>query len=416
MSDSSRTLFRARWIAPDPCELERVVDNGALLCADGRVVSCGKFGDTESEGASVVDLGDVVVLPGLINAHTHLELTALAGRLKPTNDFAQWVRDLVAVTRSEWIEEDVVDSVRRGVEESLAAGVTCVGDIATDTRGDGHWPDASIRALRFVELFGLDPALADERLSEACGRLLPDAPNLRMGLSPHAPTTVSPELLRASFEYGARSRAPVCIHAAETRDEEAFCLRGEGPLVDLMRDSGMLGDWWRAPGMRPIPYLAKQGLGRGASLIAHANYANNEEVEWLARNDVSVVWCPSSHRFFEHDEHPLRQMLKAGVNVCLGTDSRASGDSLDVLGEARLARELFPELTVTQLLAMVTTNAARALDWSDEIGSLASGKHADFVAFDVDQGVPSKQVLDVLLTEAPTIHSVWIDGAQVPNQ
>ena len=231
---------------------------------------------------------------------------------------------------------------------------------------------------------------------EECASALAAEPYIRVGFSPHSPYSVSSLLLRLCFQDAARKGDPVCIHAAETREEEQFMLRGEGPLREFLEEMEVLPHDWRPPLMRPIEYLKDQGLGETRALVVHANYASAEEIKWMGERGLSVAWCPPSHFFFGHEPWPLREMLQAGVNVCLGTDSLASSDTLDVMAAAKMARAQFPDVPVGQLLAMMTTNAARALGWEGRMGTLKPGMAAVFSIAPVEKNEQSP--LEAVLT------------------
>jgi len=369
-------------VAPTPHELIR---EGGVLCRADRVVAVGRADGMDAAGAQRIDLGDALILPGFVNAHTHLELSALAGRLAPTCDFPGWICSLRAhVTR--WSLDELRASILRGVREIAAAGVTGIGNITARPETDaalfvGHsratddyaFCDSGGRRIHwrcFCELLGLREEEAEGLLEKTLLRQsLIDSfwPRAAFGLAPHAPYSVSPKLLRRCFEVADAKQIAITIHAAETREEERFCLLGDGALFDMVREFGALPDEWRPPRKRPLEYLAEMGLGRSPALVAHANYANDDEIRWMAAHDISVAFCPTSHQFFDHAPYPLRQMLAAGVNVCVATDSLASSTTLDPLEAVRLAAPLCPELPAADWIAMITTNAARALNMKCEI-------------------------------------------------
>ena len=363
------------------------------------------------------------MVPGFLNAHTHPELNRLAGRLPRGRDFVRWLQALFACRVGE-TAESIRAALAEAAHQSRAQGVTGWGPIQSDPTMDGPAIDqfhrAGLRSRLFLEITGLAPEVADERFGRLHERLVragqqvaalsaekgtarrPPPPSpIALATSPHAPYSVSPDLFRRCFAQGRAGGAPVCVHLAETPEEEVFCRTGRGPLADFVRDLGVMPPDWRPPGLRPIPYLAEQGLGQTAAVIAHANYASDDEIRWMGRQGLSVVYCPPSHRFFGHAPYPLAAMLRAGVNLCLATDSLASSDTLSPLEAAREALARHSDLTPEMALAMITLHPARALGWAGRVGALRPGMAADMVALDVPDGAGDDPLRAALATDAP---------------
>ena len=205
------------------------------------------------------------------------------------------------------------------------------------------------------------------------------AAGLRVGLAPHAPYSTGLDVYREARREADQRGWPLSTHLHETPDEIAFTESGSGSLYDLIARYGLLPRGWRPAGLRPIPMLAEAGFFSGPVLAAHANYLTDEEIRILARSGSSVAWCPRSHAFFKHTDHPWRRLLTAGVNVCLGTDSLASSPSLSVLDEIRFIFGRHPDADARTLLQMGTLDGARSLGLEGELGDLAQGMRADFV-------------------------------------
>lgn len=396
---NERFTVRARYLFP--CD-GAPLHNACLTVQDGRVAEVGP-----ADSANVVDLGQVAILPGLINPHTHLEFSKLCAPLgTPEMSFPDWIRRLIVWRNEQRTSGDSETwrnvAIQAGIRESLVAGVTTLGEIATlPIEPTDRYADLSGTA--FLELLGLrdeahDALIASaERFSVSCPSSYPNC----AGLSPHAPYTVSPALLERIMLLSARQRLPVAMHLAETRDELELLQDGCGPLVELLRD---LGAW--QPGAiplatRPLHYLESLATAH-RSLVIHGNYLVPAEIEWMARHRdrMSIVYCPRTHAYFGHDRYPLSEMLAAGVRVAVGTDSRASNPDLSMLSELRFVARTHPDVPLDKILRMGTIAAATALGRNDDVGSLTVGKRADFVVVPIGNDTPKDPHELVLQSEA----------------
>ena len=370
-------VYRARWLIPAEGP---VLEDAALVAEGGRIVRIGPWASLKAHvgaGDTVEHFPDAALLPGLVNAHTHLSLSDMRGKFRPTKNFAAWIAKLAA-RRQLRTQASMRRTVEAGARECREAGTVAGADLTLDTPLDDHLGRDAARWVVFSEVlrFGdsgrerLRQAIAE---AEALGR----AGLIRPGLSPHAPYTLSADLF-VEVRRAADTRGwPVSTHLHETQDEIAFVERGEGSLHSWLSLLQFLPRDWRPAGVRPIRMLADAGFFSGPVLVGHANYLTDDEIAILAASGSSVAFCPRSHAFFKHADHPWRRLLAAGVNVCLGTDSLASCPSLSVLDEAKF---LFaqggadPQL----LLAMATRRGARALGLEDVTGDLREGLAAEF--------------------------------------
>ncbi len=338
-----------------------------------------------------------VLLPGLVNAHCHLELSTLRGRLPPGH-FADWVKGLLACNMAvDDVAAEVSAAVRIGVAESLRGGVTCLGDITKRvacTRAALR--DAPLRVVSFGEIsaLGTRRTRLDESLREARRRDHASA-LLRVGLSPHAPYTVEGPALRTIMAAARDDGLPVCMHLAELPEEAEFLATLGGRLREAWDIAGtaheILDDriprfpggpvrWAKHYGLLEPPGQTKAGARPGATharvpvVLAHVNYADDQELEIIRAAEASVVYCPRTRAFFGHEAagpHRFREMLQQGINVALGTDSLASNPDLSLLREGQLVRRLHPDVPAETLLEMMTLRPAHALGMADRIGSLA---------------------------------------------
>jgi cytosine/adenosine deaminase-related metal-dependent hydrolase len=426
-------------------ELRGADPNPARRSADSRA---------PASADALADLGDCILTPGLVNAHTHLELTCYAGALEPA-PFWEWIPQLVRLRAAPGQIERESQGVVDGARQSLGFGVTCVGDIS---RRNVHWRGLRplpIRKVCYVELLSLadDPPRNPAELRAAVAEVEEDA-LLTVGVTPHAPYSVPGHEIAASIALAHELGRPWTTHWMETREECAF-LRGEieSPhpfLVELLRQCRI-----ESPRRSPLSYLEAcrkpfchpEGNAGGAraenqsalqpsvltsspshsgteedqsrdrpaitpaspGLLAHMNYPETGDAARVAAMGLSVAYCPRAHHFFGHPPHPYRDYLDAGVNLVLGTDSAASNWSLSVLAEAQFVRRNAPNPPASDvLLELITINPARALGLGAAIGTLEPGKQADLAAFRCPADVADP--VTYLVDHAPRPTKVWTAG------
>ena len=386
-------IFRARYALTPGV---RLVENAALEVRGGRVVS---LRAAPSPGPSpAVDLGDVLLLPGLINAHTHLELTCLQGQVPFRGSFASWVETLIASAPRNQSEQRARESIRDGISRCLAAGVTTVGDIAYGRRQIEELASSPLRAVCFMETLGFGPARAAAlpRLSAQLEGVESSPPSHWVGVSPHAPYSTDEGVYGELVALATQRGWPLCTHLAETREEVEFLESGTGPLGELLARRGLIDESFTAAGCGPVEFAERVGLLESEAVLVHLNYLTDRELEMVAGSACSVVYCPRGHRFFGHEPHRFGEMMAVGVNICLGTDSLACNDSLSVLDEWRFLHAEYPRIDLATLLPMSTVNAARALGIEGQVGSLEPGKQADFLALPVSETSPQAAQAEIL--------------------
>ena len=395
----------ARWILPVDGP---AVEYGALLIGpEGRIVAVGPEPLVPRPPATPVeDFGDALLVPGLINTHTHLELTGLEGE-PPEPDFAAWIRRL-RETKAARTPEAFLDAARRGLADCLAAGVTTVADTGDSGAVIRAIAEAGGSGIAYQEVFGPHPDQCEESLAglrqrvEELGRFA--VGRVGLGVSPHAPYTVSGPLYAATAEWARRQGLPVAVHLAESPAECTLLERGAGAFAEAWRRRGIP---MPAPsGRTPVAWLDEHGVLSSRTLCIHVVHAGAEDVGRLARAGAAVAHCPLSNRAHGHGTAPLAALLAARVRLGLGTDSTVSVGRLDLLAEARAARAL-GGLGADRALGLCTLDGARALGLEAETGSLAPGKWGDCVVIRRPRGAagvaPEEQVLasgprDVLAT------------------
>jgi cytosine/adenosine deaminase-related metal-dependent hydrolase len=361
----------ARWLFPvEGPPLER----GTLTIAGTRIVAVEPHGRRSAD----LDWGNVALLPGFVNAHTHLDLSGLRGQTPPSADFTGWLRAMIRHRRSRSAEQVQAD-IRAGLSEALRHGTTLIGDISAQGQSWPHLAAAPVRAMVFYELLGLPATRAHQAWAAACDwlRTCPATETCRPGLSPHAPYSVRRSLFRAAAHLAVSRKFPLAIHLAESRAESELLRQHCGEFRDFLSELGV----WDASGLvHDSAEVLQLNDVADAVLFAHGNYL--PAVTPFPRGGT-VVYCPRTHAAFGHEPHPFRAFLAAGVRVALGTDSLASNPDLDVLAEARYLRGQCPDVPGEVLLHMATLAGAEALGWQRETGSLVAGKSADLAVLEL---------------------------------
>ena len=334
----------------------------------------------------VEDLGEALILPGLVNTHTHLELTALRGYLESEeNDFFAWLRKLTLARLETLTPDDLRVSATWGACEAVRAGITCVGD-ASDSAMTSMLAlnDVGLRGVVFQESFGPDPRLVNENFEKLEAKVAElrgvESDLVRVGVSPHAPYTVcGPQLERIS-RFARDERLPLMMHAAESHAEDLFVREGCGIFADGLAKRSIE---WEAPRLSTIQYLKQVGVLDTQPLLAHCIRIDDADIETLRETRSKVAHCPKSNAKLGHGRAPFVKFLKAGVTVGLGSDSVASNNTCDILEEARFAVLLSRSglqdtlITASEALATATLGGARCMDLEGAIGELREGAQAD---------------------------------------
>lgn len=396
----------ARWLIPvEGAPIERAA---LLIAPDGRVEAVGPDSTVpRPPDVPAEDLGEAVILPGLINTHTHLELTGFGGQVRE-REFAAWIRELRELKTTRNLSEYAA-AARSGLQLCYASGITTIGDTGDSGAAIQALAEAGGSGVAYHEVFGPDPSQAEESLAglrervEQSGRW--SRGRVRIGVSPHAPYTVSGVLYRAVARWATAEGLPLAVHIAESAAETAFLRGGSGPFAEAWRVRGI--PLPQPLGRSPVEWLADHGVLTERTLCIHAVQVGLKDVGLLADAGAAVAHCPLSNRAHRHGAAPLPSLIEAGIRVALGTDSEVSVGRGDMLAEARAARDLAP-LTADQLIELCTLGGARALDLESETGSLRQGKWADCTVIRLPQDgggtkAPAEHVLssspaDVMLT------------------
>jgi len=375
-------IFAGEWVLPVS---RPPIRNGAIRVAGPRIIEVGTLKDLKLHHPqdSVHNQTGCVIAPGLVNAHTHLSLSALRG-LIPPGEFAPWIASLVPLIRALDVN-DLADAAAFGALECLRAGVTVVGDIAFGPEAPAAAADTGVGGVFFWEVLGIG---ADDLPDALAGRDFPvDAESCdgrtMCGLSPHSPYTSGPDLIRAVYEHARRWGYPHAIHIAESTAEIRLLAGGEGAL---RKTADKLAHDFSPPGTGGIRYLEHLGVLKG-SIAVHCVQLMPGEAELLASQAAGAVLCPRSNRYLLNGRPPVAKLREAGARLGVGTDSLASNDSLDLFAEIRELLAIDGGLSAERALAIMTLEGAQVIGAARDYGSLEPGKYADMISVAVGDTV-----------------------------
>lgn len=399
------TVYRARWVLP---VTSGPIRDGAVAVRGERIAGVGAQDEIERRfpNASVREFGEAAITPGLVNAHSHLELTAMRGFLeREEGDFFAWLRKLTFARNERMTAEDRFVSSAWGAIEAARAGVVALGDASDMASAPLRaLKAAGLRGVVYQEVFGPAASHAREKFEKLREKVererAGENERVLLGVSPHAAYTVSGPLFKLVADYAISENLPLMIHAAESEAEEKFMREGSGPFVEGLGERGVD---WRAPRVSTVQYLADCGALRARPLLAHCVHADERDVETIKSFGASVAHCPKSNAKFGHGRAPLMSFLRAGVQTGLGSDSVASNNACDVLEEARFALlssraacERFEDgsmLDASTILRAATLGGAQALGLEGQTGALEEGLQADLAVFSLE-GAHQKPVYD----------------------
>ncbi len=384
------------------------VEGGALLVHAGRIAATGTCHQVRRNypGVEVVDFGDALLVPLLINAHTHLELTDFpqwaidAEEEAPPRDFVDWMLRLIRIKKN--LQEDRYRiSLQHGIDQSVAAGTGAVGDILAHHAVRSLYQDSPLLGSLFLETLGQDPAVIcrlNDRLYEALeGETVG---SVELGISPHSPYTISQDYLRRLYSRCQSDKLPCTTHLAESPEEVEFVERSQGALA--RRFYSYIG--WenfvpQPSGLRPVEYLHQQGGLFPGNLLVHGVHLNDAEIDLLAEKQMRLALCPRSNARLNVGKAPAGKLHQAGVKLTLGTDSLASCDSLSIWDEMAFAHHWFDaQLDAPTLFHMATRGGAESLGIAKDLGALEAGRAAGFQVLRPKTTVAVSEVFDYLVT------------------
>lgn len=391
---TSRMIIRARTVVTMDAA---PIDNGAVAVSEGRIIDVGKFDELKTRNAGeIVDLGEQALLPGLINAHCHLDYTCLRAKIPPQKTFADWIRAINA-QKEKLSPKDYLVSINEGFEEAKRFGTTTVANL---TAFPNLIPQihAPIRTWWFPELIDVRAPkhaneivdLAIESLGKARSELVLSAAEggAPWGLAPHALFSASKNLYERCEEIARRENVLLTTHLAESREEMEMFRDASGPLYEFLKGIGRPMD--DCGNKTPLELFvdATRGGVLPQWIVVHLNELTESDFELLenANGHFHVVHSPRGHDYFKHSQFPFERLHSLGFNICLGTDSLASNENLSLFAEMRAFQRSEPGISPNEILKMVTVNPAIALHQEKMIGRIRPGFCADLIAVPCSQG------------------------------
>ena len=363
--------------------------DGWVTVRDGRVVDIGSGRASASApaGVEVIDLGRVAMMPGLVNAHTHLELSFLWGKVPPADALVDWVARLMAQRAALAPAADDTSAIDNAILDMEEAGTAAVGDIANTFGSVAPIAKSRLHAVVFRELIGFNVAEPEARVAAvraeiAAFKVKARKAPLRVTLAPHAPYSVSPGMFQAIAADPETARGVSSVHLGESLDEVRFLESGDGAFRSLLERVGAWNPSWDVPKCGPADYLARLGVLSPRLLAVHGVRLRDDELTLLARHGTTLVTCPRSNVWVGSGNPPIERFYASGVRVAIGTDSLASATDLNIFSEIALMHHIAPDVPPSRLLASATLDGARALGF-DNLGFIGSGAQARLITIDL---------------------------------
>lgn len=405
------TRYRAAWVLP---VAQPPIRDGWVACDEGQIVGVG--GPADGVDGPEVDLGPVALMPGLVNAHTHLELSYLRGQVPAASAFVTWIRGVVGARRQQPDPNsvEILDRIRAGIDEAVAAGTALVGDISNTLVPYAPLAASPLGGVVFYELLRFNTQDPDGVVAQACAQLdaLPDQVTVKASLAAHAPYSVSPAVFRAIRRaMDQRPDLPCSVHLAESRDETEFIATAGGEWRRFLEDVGSWDPAFVAPGVSPVAYLDDGGFMGPRVLAVHGVQMTPADLQRLVARGTTLVTSPRSNQHTGAGVPPVAAFYASGVRVAVGTDSLASTSDLNLFSELAELRRLAPDVPASRLIGSATIDGAWALGFDASFGTLEIGKRARLLAVRVPANV--SDVEEYLVSGVQPGQLSWV-GAPTP--
>jgi cytosine/adenosine deaminase-related metal-dependent hydrolase len=385
--------------------------DGWVTVDRGRIAALGRR--AANDATPGIELGDVALMPGLVNAHTHLELSYLRDQVAPGSSFTMWARQIIAERRQRKDVRDpiIMSAIEAAIDEALRCGTAVLGDISNTLAPFSRLAESSLSGVVFWEMIGFKFDKPDEAVEHAVNELraLPATERVRASLAAHAPYSVAPLLFRAIKNAVARMPfVPCSVHLAEGVEEVQLLKTGDGPWKALMQDIGAWNHEWTAPGVGPVQYLDDMGFLDNRLLAVHGVQMTKADLAILNERGTTLVTCPRSNAHTGAGLPPIEDFYESGVRVAIGTDSLASSPDLNVFAEVATLHALAPSLPASSLIESATIQGARALGFESDYGTIEPGKVARLLAVDVPPG--TSDVEEYLVSGIHPSQIRWVTG------
>ena len=387
------------------------IEDGFVRLDGGCISEIGPWSECSNQ-SEAEDLGEVILMPGLVNTHCHLDYTDFVGAIPSASSFTDWIRAIVDL-KADVDDAALQASWLRGAQQCLNHGITTLGNI--ETRRDllpDLWSQTPLRMVSFLEIILLQPESdVEQELKELQTWIRGNTPPRGcVGLSPHAPYTTKYGLLKACAGF---RDVPMAMHVGESTEENQMFREGSGTMFDMLARVGRNMD--DCTGQSPLANVQRAGLLGERFVLVHGNYLDESDRQLISRADAHWVHCPRSHDYFGHQAFALDAVRNAEINLCLGTDSLATvcdaNAELDLFEEMRMFVQHHPQVTADACVDMVTQNAARALRLEEQVGTLEPGKMADLIALPWNEN--SGDVAEQIVAHQGDVTSVMINGEWV---
>jgi len=396
------TTLRARILFPVSSP---PVENGMVCVEQGKIISWGKW-----DGRDATDLGESILMPGLINAHCHLDYSVMRGAILSNASFSQWIRRINELKRT-LSDDDYLASIAAGFDELARHGTTSVFNIESFPELMVRMPPPPIRTWWFYEMMDVRNRIHTEDVVAGAFRFFENREDWPggFGLSPHAPYTTSPDLYRLARFCSEKYQMPFMTHLAESDEEFEMFRNARGPLYGFLESLGRnMSD---AGAQTPVARLtAENALPEGA-LLTHMNLLEEEDWPLLRGKNYSIVHCPCCHEYFDRGSFPLERFLKEGFNLCLGTDSMASNRALNMFGELQCVHRNHPGVDPGALLNMATVNPAKAIGLGGRLGEIRPQAAADLIAIPFSGGM--ENLPETIILHSGPVPWMMVGGRQV---
>ena len=402
-------IIRARIILPIS---QPAIEDGAIHISGNKIIAVGRWRDLKSVADQVSDLGESVVLPGLINAHCHLDYTDMAGMISAPKLFSDWIKAMLAL-KAQWSYTEYSQSWLNGAQMLLRTGTTTVADIeAVPELLPDVWSATPLRVCSLLELTGVKNRRPPVEIIGEAAQKIESLTSERCfaGLSPHALYSTSPELLKRSAEMARENNWLLSTHVAESEEESEMFEHRRGAMFNWLKTQRDVSDC----GSSPVEQLEKLGVLSETFLAVHANYISESDAALLGQRKCSVVHCPQSHDYFGHKKFPYQMLQGAGVNICLGTDSLASvvkskkKSELNLFSEMQSFAKANPDVSAEKIFQMATLNGAHALGMQKQIGELTINAFADLIALPFSGKI--SEAHEAVLQHRGEVSASMIDG------